>query len=164
MNSSGIVRKVDELGRIVIPVEIRKSLNIKEGDNLEFNINDNGIFLSKKSLIKQNISILSDIEKSLSFIVDGEYIITDREKVLFSSNKSLIDCSLKDNVINLLNSQEEYHVVKDLVDNKCAYVFPYFHENVNAGFIIIYDINDVSKYVKLVKFIVSYINDSLSIS
>ena len=37
---SGVTRRVDELGRIVIPVEIRRLLNIKEGENLEFIINE----------------------------------------------------------------------------------------------------------------------------
>lgn len=35
MKSTGIVRKVDELGRIVIPKELRRTLNIEEGDPLE---------------------------------------------------------------------------------------------------------------------------------
>ena len=35
MNVKGIVRRIDELGRVVIPKEIRKSLHIKNGENLE---------------------------------------------------------------------------------------------------------------------------------
>ena len=91
MNNSGIIRRVDELGRIVIPVELRKYLNIKEGENLEFSIKDESIILNKKSIIKQNSNILNSIEKSISGIIDGDYIITDREKVLYSSDKSLIE-------------------------------------------------------------------------
>jgi len=37
MKATGIVRRIDELGRIVIPKEIRKTLRIKEGENLENN-------------------------------------------------------------------------------------------------------------------------------
>ena len=47
MERSCFVRKIDELGRIVLPIEIRKSLDIKEKDALEIFIKDNGIFLKK---------------------------------------------------------------------------------------------------------------------
>lgn len=48
MKSLGIIRKLDELGRIVIPMEIRKSLNIKEKDPIEISVNNNCIILEKK--------------------------------------------------------------------------------------------------------------------
>lgn len=48
MKSTGIVRKVDELGRIVIPKEIRRSFNIQDDeDSLEIFVNDNTIVLKK---------------------------------------------------------------------------------------------------------------------
>ncbi|MFT8344489.1 AbrB/MazE/SpoVT family DNA-binding domain-containing protein [Clostridium beijerinckii] len=47
MKSSGIVRKLDPLGRIVIPAEIRKVLGIGEGDSLEIAKSDNEIVLRK---------------------------------------------------------------------------------------------------------------------
>lgn len=47
MKASGIVRKVDELGRIVLPVEMRRLLNISEKDALEIFIQDNSIVVRK---------------------------------------------------------------------------------------------------------------------
>ena len=47
MKSTGIVRKVDELGRIVLPSELRNTLSIKEKDPLEIFIEDNKIILRK---------------------------------------------------------------------------------------------------------------------
>ena len=47
MKESGIVRKVDPLGRIVIPKEIRKVMSINEGDSLEIVKDSNGIILRK---------------------------------------------------------------------------------------------------------------------
>ncbi|SHJ13624.1 transcriptional regulator, AbrB family [Clostridium cavendishii DSM 21758] len=49
MKSTGIVRKVDELGRIVIPKETRKLLFINEGDSLEIFKDENTLFLKKYS-------------------------------------------------------------------------------------------------------------------
>ena len=47
MKSTGIVRKVDELGRIVIPKELRRTLNIEEGDGLEIYTEGEQIILKK---------------------------------------------------------------------------------------------------------------------
>lgn len=44
---TGIVRRIDDLGRVVIPKEIRKSLRMNEGDPLEISIANNGVFLER---------------------------------------------------------------------------------------------------------------------
>lgn len=47
MKSTGVVRKIDELGRIVLPIEIRKTLDIKQKDALEMFIDEDKIILQK---------------------------------------------------------------------------------------------------------------------
>ncbi len=47
MKSTGITRKVDELGRIVLPIELRRTLNIEIKDSLEIFVTDNSIVLKK---------------------------------------------------------------------------------------------------------------------
>ncbi len=47
MKSTGIVRKVDELGRIVLPIELRRTLDIAEKDALEIYVDGNTIILKK---------------------------------------------------------------------------------------------------------------------
>ncbi|MEK5330285.1 MULTISPECIES: AbrB/MazE/SpoVT family DNA-binding domain-containing protein [unclassified Lysinibacillus] len=47
MKSTGIVRKIDDLGRVVIPKEIRRTLGIEEGDSLEIYTNGNQVVLQK---------------------------------------------------------------------------------------------------------------------
>ena len=47
MKSTGIVRKVDELGRIVLPIELRRTLDINERDALEIYVDTNQIILKK---------------------------------------------------------------------------------------------------------------------
>ena len=49
MKKSCFVRKIDELGRIVIPIEIRQILNIKEKDSLAIFLQDDGVFIKKDS-------------------------------------------------------------------------------------------------------------------
>ena len=47
MKSTGIVRKVDELGRIVLPIELRRTLDIAEKDSLEIYVDGSSIVLKK---------------------------------------------------------------------------------------------------------------------
>lgn len=47
MKSTGIVRKVDELGRIVLPIELRRTLDISEKDTLEIYVEGSAIVLRK---------------------------------------------------------------------------------------------------------------------
>ncbi len=47
MKTTGIVRKVDELGRIVVPIELRRSLGIKDRDSVEMQMSDDSIVIRK---------------------------------------------------------------------------------------------------------------------
>ena len=49
MHGSGIVRRVDDLGRIVIPKELRRTLRLKEGDPVEISRDGESLFLKKYS-------------------------------------------------------------------------------------------------------------------
>ena len=52
MKKTGVTRKLDELGRIVIPKEIRSNFKIEEGDQIEFYLNDNEIIIKKPSPLR----------------------------------------------------------------------------------------------------------------
>ena len=47
IKSTGIVRKVDELGRIVLPIELRRTLNVAERDSMEIFVDGNSIILKR---------------------------------------------------------------------------------------------------------------------
>ena len=57
MKATGIVRRIDDLGRIVIPKEIRRSMNIREGDAMEIFLEDNRICLEKYSTSDEDLAI-----------------------------------------------------------------------------------------------------------
>lgn len=105
MKSTGIIRKIDELGRIVIPKEIRKTLNIKESEDLEIFIEEEKIIL-KKYYRMNNFK-----DKTIKFIeifknyVSGTLILTDRENVLYGITDDDKKLSLK--YINALNERKK---------------------------------------------------------
>lgn len=63
MKSTGIVRKVDELGRIVLPIELRRSLSIDVKDPVEIFINDNQIILQKYQPNTEKEEVTAALEK-----------------------------------------------------------------------------------------------------
>lgn len=82
MTTSGIIRRIDELGRIVIPKEIRKSLRIKNGDNLEIVVDGESIMLKKYSQIENLENIANMYAESFSQVLKYNVIITDTDKVI----------------------------------------------------------------------------------
>ena len=54
MKATGIVRRMDDLGRVVIPKEIRRTLNIREGDALEIYTKDDGVVFRKYAQPTEN--------------------------------------------------------------------------------------------------------------
>lgn len=83
MKSTGIVRKVDELGRVVIPMELRRVLDIEEKDPLEIFLEDDKIILQKyqPKMACAVTGYVSDKNKSL---LGGRLIISEEGmKILY---------------------------------------------------------------------------------
>lgn len=106
--ASGIVRRVDSLGRVVIPKEIRKVLKIKENEQLEIKVEDDKIILSKYSDIH-------DYDKSINNLVDGiknisnkDIIITNLNKIVIASKdyKDYLEIELNSFLLNILDNRK----------------------------------------------------------
>ncbi len=82
MKSTGVVRRIDELGRIVIPKEIRKNLRIKNGDSLEIFLDDEAIILKKYSQIESLEMIAENYVETFNQVMKHNIIVTDRDKVI----------------------------------------------------------------------------------
>ena len=86
MKATGIVRRIDELGRVVIPKEIRRTLRIREGDPLEIYTDREGdVILKKYSPIGEMGDIARQFSESLNRIVGHVALVTDRDMVLAAS-------------------------------------------------------------------------------
>ena len=84
MEASGIVRRVDDLGRIVIPKEIRSNLRIKSGECLEIYTVDDKIFLKKQDMISKYTDYFEKMLEAFSKTLKINILLTDTDKVIFS--------------------------------------------------------------------------------
>lgn len=77
MKSTGIIRRVDDLGRIVIPMELRKTLNIREKDALEIYVENDKIILGKYSPNMACVLTGEVTDQNISF-ADGKLILSPK--------------------------------------------------------------------------------------
>jgi len=109
MRATGIVRRIDELGRVVIPKEIRKTLRIKEGDPLEIYTEREELLLKKYSPIANFDKEAETVAQSLSEITDKICIITDCDQVLTTSHNKLKDYigkEISDELTKIINDRK----------------------------------------------------------
>ena len=86
MKATGIVRRIDDLGRVVIPKEIRRTMRIREGDPLEIFTNREGEVIFKKySPIGEINSFASQYAETLHKTCNLSVVICDRDAVIASS-------------------------------------------------------------------------------
>ena len=86
MKATGIVRRIDELGRVVIPKEIRRTLRIREGDPLEiYTDRDGGVILRKYSPIGELSGFAKEYTESLVRALGNTAVICDKDQVVSAS-------------------------------------------------------------------------------
>lgn len=109
MKETGIVRRIDELGRVVIPKEIRKTLRIKEGDPLE-------IFTEKDELVFKKYSPMITISHYAEGVAESIYkltekpcLITDNHSVICvkGANKELLGKTISSEIDNVIQQRKK---------------------------------------------------------
>ena len=109
MKSTGIVRKIDELGRIVIPKEIRNVLSIHSNDDLEIFIDNMKIVLKKYSVMKNIEDFASNFTDAIYGFIKYNILITNDNKVIACSGsmkKKLLNENISDSLITCIHRKE----------------------------------------------------------
>ena len=89
MKATGIVRRIDDLGRVVIPKEIRRTMRIREGDPLEIYTDNNGEVIFKKySPIGELNDFATQIAESVSGLAVAPIVILDRDHCIATAGIS----------------------------------------------------------------------------
>ena len=142
MKATGIVRRIDDLGRVVIPKEIRRTMRIREGDPLEIYTDREGEVIFKKySPIGELNSFAAQYAETLHKTCGLSVVITDRDSVIACSGvprKEYADKRLSADLEKLIENRSLYTyragerklpVIDDAVGSHYAYcVMPIISE------------------------------------
>ncbi|OUM85300.1 MAG: stage V sporulation protein T [Bacillus thermozeamaize] len=125
MKATGIVRRIDDLGRVVIPKEIRRTLRIREGDPLEIFVDRDGeVILKKYSPIGELGEFAREYADSLYDSLKHITLISDRDTVIAVSGGSkkdfldkpvgeVVETAMESRRTQMENTPGEYDIVKD---------------------------------------------------
>ena len=112
MKATGIVRRIDDLGRVVIPKEIRRTMRIREGDPLEiFTDRDGEVIFKKYSPIGELNAFAAQYAETLYRTCDLMVVICDRDSVISCagvSKKEYTDKSLSEELERIIEGRSMY--------------------------------------------------------
>ena len=112
MKATGVVRRIDDLGRVVIPKEIRKTLRIKEGDPLEiFTDREGQVILKKYSPIGELSEFAIGYAETLSKTTGHIACITDKDTIIAvsgGSKKEFLEQDVSQELEQLMEDKEVY--------------------------------------------------------
>lgn len=134
MKATGIVRRIDDLGRVVIPKEIRRTLRIREGDPLEIFVDRDGeVILKKYSPIGELGDFAKEYAESLYESTNHITIISDRDSVIAVAGGSkkeylekqigaMVETSMENRKTSLETNAGQYELCKDLNETYSSFV------------------------------------------
>lgn len=116
MKSTGIVRKIDELGRIVIPKEIRNVLGIHSNDDLEIFIDDMKIVLTKYEKSDNILNYSNNVVKIIEEKLNIKVFVTNKEKIITIGNFK--NKELDSKLLELIEERKRYESINKETINK----------------------------------------------
>lgn len=127
MKTTGVVRRIDDLGRIVIPKDIRKSLRIRDGESLEFFVDKETISLKKFSTSADLSEIAQSLLDTIYITINKNIFVTDRDKFVAGTGKYKkefcgynISTKLEERLFDTESLVKESSLIEEIVDNKKA--------------------------------------------
>lgn len=117
MKATGIVRRIDDLGRVVIPKEIRRTLRLREGTPLEiFTDREGEIILKKYSPMVELTAFAAQYAESMAQSTGLMVCITDRDQIIAVSGgpkKDLLQKNISKQLEHAINDRETIVATKD---------------------------------------------------
>lgn len=169
MKQTGVTRKIDELGRVVIPKEIRKNLSIRDGETLEIFTSEDSIILKKYFEVRKYEDLSSKLCELIKNIYNVDLVITDREKVITASNKDIVENTKLNNKFLELIDNREMFISKELLTINLGIdisgyftIIPIIASSDSLGLVIIISDND-NDYSSLGKLLAKIIADKIDI-
>ena len=160
MKATGIVRRIDDLGRVVIPKEIRRTLRIREGDPLEIFTDRQGeIILKKYSPIGELAVFAKEYAESLAATLGCTVCITDHDQIVAAAGfgkKELQDKPItrqleqalirREQIIAFSNERKYIQIAEGYMDESIGQVIsPIICEGDIMGSVVLLERNDKKK-------------------
>jgi len=107
MKATGIVRRIDDLGRVVLPKEIRRSVGLREGDPMEIFVEGRKVILEKYCPLGQYAEQAREYVRSFQGVAQRHVFITDTEKVMASVLHTFSDTPLSDELMEAIRNKTD---------------------------------------------------------
>ena len=124
MKATGIVRRIDDLGRVVIPKEIRRTMRIREGDPLEiYTDKEGGVIFKKYSLMGGLTEFAGQLCETLNRTAGRTCVITDRDSCIAVSGaprRELADKPISPRLEQLMEGRQIYQYKEGERVSLCA--------------------------------------------
>ncbi len=145
MKATGIVRRLDDLGRLVIPKEIRKQFRMKEGDSIEFFIDNGHIIIQKHDTMSKHIEdILIMCDTLYAIYQDKVFFLID--DTLLKSNQKVREHFVDIVKIHRMKSFENERIFEDSQERYNGLIYPVTaFGDWYGSFIILYDRKELDK-------------------
>lgn len=138
MKATGIVRRIDDLGRVVIPKEIRRTMRIREGDPLEIYTAVDGEVIFKKYSPMGEMSEFAAAYADVLYRAIGEpVLISDRDRIVAAAGcakRDAVEKRISAELENMMENRENY--VKS-ADKKPLYPITDFDKSAAAAYTIL---------------------------
>lgn len=111
MRATGIIRRIDELGRVAIPKEIRRTLRIREGDPMEIFLSSDGeLVLKKYSPVGVVEGLAKDYATTLHQATEFGITICDKDAVVVAvgTGRGLVDQAISGDVLNKISARQTF--------------------------------------------------------
>lgn len=158
MKATGIVRRIDDLGRVVIPKEIRRTLRIREGDPLEIYTDTNGeVIFRKYSPIGEISSFSSQYAEVLAKVSGLPTIICDRDHVIAVagvSKKEFLERRVTSVLEDLMENRKSFSLTNNSttkvqpvegIDRNASVIFPIIASGDVTGAVVMLSLDDQNK-------------------
>ncbi len=132
MQQTGIVRRMDELGRVVIPKELRRTMRIREGEEVEVYQKDDALILRKFSAVGEMIDFQLEYAQSIYRTTGFTTIITDTDKVVAVSGdleKCGVGATVSERLVEIME-RRKLEILKH--KDKRSFFSNELNKNVNA--------------------------------
>ena len=161
MITTGITRKIDELGRIVLPKEIRKTLNINTGDDFQISIENEKIILQRYLKLKNK-------EKEILKLLDSFIKVYNFKIYMIIGNKDITtNTKIKETLTNIIQERKMYiqeniskfQILENITEEGRVVINPIVKDSDLLGTLVIISNNKINELIDISKIISCLVKD-----